>query len=161
MQKASFSREFQLWFWSKVEKTESCWEWQAAKTRDGYGRIFDNETPGYSKLTILPAHRVSYVLANGSIPQGKLICHKCGNRSCVRPSHIYAGTIKENMRDRKAHGRQAEGERNGWAKLTEDKVKLIRWLVNYGSRRKIAKILGLHHSTVKSVVSRKTWKHVR
>lgn len=83
-------------FWEKVDKTDGCWLWVAGKDSGGYGI--------YRKR---PAHRVSYVLAYGSIPDGHIICHTCDHRGCVRPEHLYAGTDADNARDRNMCGKGA------------------------------------------------------
>lgn len=68
-------------FWSKVNKTDTCWLWTAGMARDGYGFFWhDGKNRG--------AHRIAYSLANGPIPEGLLIDHACGVRSCVNPSHL-------------------------------------------------------------------------
>ena len=80
-------------FWSKVTKGSNCWEWQASKTADGYGRF------GIGRKLFL-SHRVAYELTNGPIPEGIVIDHKCRSRSCVNPSHLRAATHKENLENR-------------------------------------------------------------
>jgi len=80
-------------FWSKVEKTETCWNWTASKSHDGYGRI------GVGK-TVLYSHRVSYEMANGPIPEGLVLDHTCHVRACVRPSHLRAVTHQQNLENR-------------------------------------------------------------
>lgn len=88
-------------FWSKVEKS-SCWEWQAAKDKQGYGRFRVSPDIG-TKL----AHHVSLWLLNGEWPDG-IVMHSCDNPSCVRPAHLIAGaTIGDNNRDMVSKGRQA------------------------------------------------------
>jgi len=90
-------------FWEKVEKRgpDDCWEWQATKYRNGYGNIW---VPAEGRKLL--AHRYSYALANGPIPDGFVVCHTCDNRSCVNPGHLWMGTQGDNLRDMVAKGRQ-------------------------------------------------------
>ena len=81
-------------FWSKVDKTNSCWLWKAAKYRNGYGRF--GVTFGPYNSPILRAHRISFELSKGRIPEDKQPDHLCRNRACVNPSHIELVTQREN-----------------------------------------------------------------
>jgi hypothetical protein len=90
-------------FWSKVERRGECWVWTGSKDAHGYGRI--SSTRGKSPRRV---HRVAYELTYGSIPDGAVICHDCDNPSCVRPSHLRAGTQKQNICDARDRGRLGE-----------------------------------------------------
>lgn len=78
-------------FWSKVQKTDSCWNWLGGKNTRGYGHIEVN----YKKIS---AYRLSYQLIKGKIPENKEIDHLCRNHACVNPDHLEAVTHKENVR---------------------------------------------------------------
>ena len=92
-----FSESTAKRFESKIDKCshDECWEWTGAKNHDGYGVFSDD------KGILKRAHRLSYELFFGKPPIDKpLILHKCNNRGCVNPYHLYAGTASDNMKDR-------------------------------------------------------------
>jgi hypothetical protein len=138
-------------FWLRVEKTESCWNWLGSTEKDGYGRL-DIKYKHYR------AHVFSWTLHNGPVPDGLFICHKCNNRRCVNPDHLYAGTPKENAIDTMRSGNCAVGEGNGNSQLNETSVKAI--LNDERPYGKIAKDYGTTETTIYNIKNRKTWKHI-
>lgn len=145
-------------FWSKVFKSPGCWEWLAMVDKGGYGSFSVNAYP-------VKAHRFSWILHNGKIPEGLGVLHKCDNPRCVNPDHLFLGTNVANTADRDAKGRQSKGEKHPDAKLTEEQVREIRIVYKAGSRRygirPLARAYGLSKSTMASVVNRLTWKEVQ
>lgn len=113
-------------FWSYVKKKDGCWLWQASLQKTGYGQW------GYCVNTVRKmfyAHRVSYELTYGPIPEGKYICHKCDNRRCCNPEHLYAGSGSDNMRDMRQRKRGAgRGGAVTNAKLLPSEVMRLRKL---------------------------------
>ena len=106
-------------------RDRGCWEWTAHKNWLGYGRIGESVT-----RKILYAHRVSYAIHYGPIPDGLCVLHKCDNPGCVRPDHLFLGTEKDNAIDRQNKGRSnpRKGEKHGRAKITESNVTEMRRL---------------------------------
>lgn len=86
-------------FWSKVNKTDTCWLWTAGVFKKGYGAFRYEGKTAY-------AHRVSWEWENGPIPEGSVIDHMCHTRNCVRPSHLRLVSVKENNQNRKGADRR-------------------------------------------------------
>jgi len=146
-------------FFDKILITDFCWEWIGAKYKDGYGALYKN-----SKLC--RAHRISYELFVDEIPDGMLVCHHCDNPACVKPEHLFIGTIKDNVKDKCNKGRASGGSLKGEScpshKYTEEIVLMIRQLYDEGgiSKRGLAKKLNIPHSTVIRIINKDTWKHI-
>jgi hypothetical protein len=140
-------------FWSKVEKTDGCWFWRAAKTYNNYGRF------NY-KGRIMGAHQVSYILAHGDIPDKLWVLHTCDHRDCVNPEHLFLGTRQENMDDMAAKGRSARGMRNANAKLTDEQVLTIRSLVGEHSQAELCRMFNISPMQMSRIVRGLRWKHL-
>lgn len=93
-------------FSAKVDTSGDCWLWQGGRFTTGYGHFTVS-----GKL--VGAHRVAYQLAHGPIPLGLLVCHTCDNPQCVRPDHLFLGTVRDNALDAQRKSRLATGDRNG------------------------------------------------
>jgi hypothetical protein len=153
-------------FWSKVDKTEGCWEWRAHRNEDGYGQI------GVGGK-VWRAHRLAWTLVHGEISAGQHVLHACDNPGCVNPAHLRLGTHDDNMDDVRIRGRahrafgntsgQAlKGERNGRARLDAETVRWLRWAREYSGRSypQIGKVMGLSAAAVRHAVSGLRWSHV-
>lgn len=138
-------------FWSKVKKSDGCWMWLGSKDSTGYGRI----GAGGRQRSSLLAHRVSWQVNLGEIPEGKCVLHRCDNPSCVNPAHLFLGSNRDNSQDALAKGRL------GTNKLTDRKVVNIRRRAAEGERHaKLAEDYGVSAVTIFNVVTRRTWKHI-
>lgn len=110
-------------FWRKVEKSDGCWLWRGARNQSGYGHL---KVAGEWWI----AHRRAWVLAGHELPADRDLCHRCDNPACVRPNHMFVGTRADNMRDAKAKGRTASGERHGRSRLSAEVVRELRRVRN-------------------------------
>ncbi len=141
----------------KVDKTETCWIWTGATYSSGYGVISNGE-----RGKLVSAHRLSYELHKGEIPQGLCVLHTCDVRRCVNPDHLFLGTIQDNHDDMMAKGREPRGESHKNSTLKEWQVIEIRRLSSLGEMRQkdIASMFSIRPKTVYKIVNRISWKHI-
>ena len=155
-------------FWEKVSNHENgCWEWTSGLSKWGYGEFTLNGKTW-------KAHRVSWLLTHGVEP-ALFVLHKCDNRKCVNPEHLFLGTCADNLRDMSIKGRGAtgdrnvarrpgmrQGDRNGRAKLSSEQVLEIRALHSTGkhTQKALASMFGVSKSTISYVVNLQHWGHV-
>jgi len=139
-----------------VAGPDECWEWQARRIKSGYGsmRWPTEGNPDSQKL----GHRASWEIHNGPIPEGIMVCHKCDNRGCVNPDHLFLGTAKDNAQDAISKGRfvPPQGEEQWASKVTRIQAMHIR------HSSKSLGALALEHDLSKATVSNikkgKIWK---
>lgn len=145
---ASFSEAFARY--AKINNDTGCVEWTGRLTMYGYG-VYKSKAF---------AHRASYVYAYGEIPDGMCVCHKCDNRKCVNPAHLFLGTHRDNAEDKMSKGRHvvSNGEQNGRSKLTESQVISIR--EDKRKYKEIAIEYGIAAISVYDIKSKRTWRHI-
>jgi len=162
-------------FWTHFNKEaeNGCWEWTASLKQGGYGQAWDGQR-------VCQAHRLSWEIAHGPIPEGLWVLHKCPvkhNRKCVNPDHLKLGTVKENARDAVETGGIATGERHGtrthpeairrgelcsWTDLSDDAVMEVRrrWAAREASLSELATEKRLSIGAISSIVAGRSWQHL-
>jgi len=107
-------------FWDRVQKADGCWTWIPKVQTYGYGYLY------VAGGRLVRASRLSFMIHKGPIPKGLFVCHKCDNRRCVNPEHLYAGTQRQNMRDAIERERLPHGLAHCRAKLSDEQIIEIR-----------------------------------
>lgn len=162
-------------FWAKVDKNgpyhpklkTKCWQWIAsitAKEGLGYGQFWDGQA-------IVTAPRYAWEQCIGPVPGGLWVLHKCDNRRCVNPKHLFLGKAKDNTHDmmrKRRHGSITcpgihRGSKNGHATVTEFDVRIIRGLYRRGlfTLKQLGNRYGVRNTTIQMITSRQTWQHVK
>lgn len=141
----------------KFDRVTSCWNW-IGNLAAGYGRIqLPNAKSGGKGVG---AHRVSYRVFVGQIPNGFFVCHRCDNPRCINPKHLFLGTPKDNTQDCIRKGRKAvcRGEQVTISKLTEDQVRRIKQ--SSLTQPELASQYGVNQSSISRILSGDNWRHV-
>jgi hypothetical protein len=135
------------------QAANGCWEWTGCFANTGYGSMGIPRT-----RKVMNVHRLAWIVTNGDVPAGLYICHRCDNRKCLNPDHLFLGTAADNMRDSRQKGRQSCGAANYNAKLLESDVREIR--ASRESQRALARRFGVSPSAIQAIKERRSWKAV-
>ncbi len=144
-------------FWEYVDQTPGqgpqgdCWEWTKGRGEQGYGRL----SVGQGEVR---AHRLSYVIAFGPIPDGMMVCHHCDNPPCCNPNHLFVGTALDNSDDKVAKRRHLFGTGHHKAKLTDDDVRMIR--ADGRMQIVLAEAYEVTQGLIGMIKRRKIWSHI-
>lgn len=146
-----------LWMRTICVPRTGCWEWTGPLDKDGYGKFpMGSGIGGWQR-----APRLSYWLEHGEIGEGKLVCHKCDNRACVNPAHLFEGTPKQNSGDMTRKGRQDRGSARYCAKLTEAEVLEIKRELAKGTLgTHLARRFNISNTKIYHIKVGRSWKHV-
>lgn len=147
-------------FWHHVDINgpEECWEWMGATDNKGYGRFY---LDGHNRRA---PRAVAYLIGwLSSIDESIQVLHKCDNKGCVNPGHLYLGNHIQNVKDAVNRDRYPyrKGEANDASKLMYDDIKDIREALKYETVAGVARRYGVCWGTIKNIKTGKTWSHVQ
>lgn len=149
-----YDLEYRFWKYTEKSTEEECWIWKGTRCND-YGVLNREGKNVY-------VHRLSYEIHKGTIKEGLFVLHRCNNKLCVNPKHLYEGTHKDNARDRELTEDHSRGAKNSNSVLTEGEVAEIKRLVRvefWRTRKDIGEQFGVSHATVSRIATGETWKH--
>jgi len=136
--------------------TNGCWVWKGSKDKDGYGR--HRPIPNRSYIR---AHRFSWMLYRGDIPEYIHVLHGCDNPPCVNPDHLFLGTNRINIDDMVSKHRQRVGKAIEYAKLNDQQVREIRsYPSGFLSNASLGRMYGVGKNAIRKVRNGETWKHI-
>ncbi len=150
--------EHRFFLYVGKKQPNGCIPWVGHLMDNGYGQI---RTKIGDKTRVVLAHRASYELMVGPIPDGLFVLHRCDNPPCINPVHLFLGTHQDNADDKVRKNRQATGATQaGRAKLTDEQVRQIRSRYRRGYGNKLAKEFGIDESGVSRIVHKLSYRFV-
>jgi len=144
-----------IYFEKNVIKGNDCWDWKGYLS-GGYGLL--SMSP-----KLIAAHRASWMIHNGEIPKDKIVLHKCDNRKCTNPTHLYLGTHQDNSNDKynRKRDRHVKGESHRCAKLkTENVIQIRQLLAENKALKEIARMFNVNYSIIYFIKHGRTWRSV-
>lgn len=145
-------------FWKRSIKPVGCWLYDGAREINGYGYL---QNPFGPEPKFMTAHRAAWIYANGPIPEGMLVLHRCDVRACINPEHLFLGTDADNTVDKMRKLRSGNyGTTNIHAKLTDDLVRSIHAEWRPRMTNKMAAQHGVTTNTIREIVLGHTWRHL-
>lgn len=144
-----------------VDQATGCWNWTGHVGNTGYG-LFRILRPDGSTLGTTPHRVMAWLVFGDEAVRGLHVCHRCDNRRCMNPSHLFLGTDADNSADAKRKGRLRvlRGSARREAKLSEAKVREIRCCRSGETHRDLAREFGVSRGRIGHVVQRRAWRHV-
>lgn len=142
-------------FWTFTNRADGCWLWSKGVAADGYAHTVP--TAGEHL-----AHRISWTLTHGPIPDGLKVCHTCDVRHCINPAHLFLGTNADNTADMVQKGRHVHGERHPLHRLTAEQIADIRARYAAGGipQWKLAEEYGVSQAIISKICRGQVWKHI-
>jgi HNH endonuclease/ribosomal L20-like protein len=149
-----------------VEPNTGCELWTGTLFKNGYGQAYSRKAYAVGARHQIEAHRLAWIMANGDIPDGLFVLHKCDTKACVNPRHLFLGTHMDNMADMIKKGRapirDSRGEKNGRAKISAADAARIRDLRKSDpkswSYRNLSKEFGVSKGAIWYVATGRTWR---
>lgn len=143
-----------LFFKTEKRDEDDCWDWTGTISSNGYGVVYFSRNGKRQHY----AHRLSYELHKGTIPKEKLVCHRCDNRTCVNPKHLFLGEPQDNSNDMVQKGRQSKGLNKKNTKLSE--LDIIKIRNSSLSQKDLSILFNVSQTHISAILNRKYWKHI-